>query len=1221
MHEHTLMVDGIPGIVSALTFQIQDIFYDGSFGLHQTSETNLKQLQLMNALIEAAKQCGAVVVFEQLPATELSRAVFHRSAIRVHILVTSLLVRWAIESFIVDVCRGEKRTTSDDGKKKKEGREPPVHIPSWSWRRLTTATIELNYAFQKLGDEDQELEYRPWVEDHGEDDAQVDAGIFGALMSTEVMPGVEEGDEGAVANRYRNWRVTYDSELDFDPRSYTYYFEEEDNDGGDTLKWHPCSEWATANMRILDFRAAPAGIPSHCSWFRGADWMMESLALPFEKPSVTCIRTYLSLLVSEAQLCIYNLDTMPEEQLRNFIKVRNPWKMGKPITMGLDASAPANTTDAIIYPNMDRLHGRLQRHMGAIEKAIELGRLGGGEHEHASQWQISTAISLFLQEEAPGFSPMPGRLYRETLKLQADYNRDLCLARAVTQKTRTAAMILRHTAFNSRGALGTMHRSCAHTHHQVTAMEAFGFTANQRHAGAAIIAILGSSMWSAYQKHMINYICLAGSPGGGKSYLIDFCAKCIPRPLKQNSDMLTDKAMLYSGDMFDQCHILRDEAAGQADPSQRTQVGHFNSAASNGQFVHTVCVFDPKTDDSGRVVSVGSTHNKVNAVRCFLLTAANAKPADGGRGADESRRLTFEVSPGQERAAESHRGNQILESICREQTIVTAYVGVMLSLASYGVASIPETPNDAIFAFFLQFVVRELPDYLKYVEDNRCRECLRELAHNVCRQDLIRQECFKGRDEDGIGAKILDGSPLTTTMPITPEFAAKARCWPLTGVHCVMALGHLPPATTLAARKFVSVLIKNVAFTTAGDVITPPHPDDGDYIKLKVAIGIDWKLPISIVEQCTKANIPPFYLGSIREDAATKRVYEGRPMIKIETQTASSGIRQSLLLHRKVLESGYKYPTPGQTEMINKILGASTYYDFEDQHDRYLAAEDFKELLKPNSSYDANQELTLMEMWRLGGKQCISGQDGPGGVRGRLKVGAAEVLAGNTFGARQATAGGPLHNPPDEPPYIRLKPLDGVLKVGGDFYPLLPQVALGRDITQKAHEDAKAAVINRWLVACGVKPGTVVWVGHRELASGVHKSTSNTQTVKAVTFAREIPNPGYNSPFDMYPGMEESNQDDGFGFAALVASDEPVVRYSNTSNLDEIIQNMLIRKEKARILGPSSQAADGPSSQAADGGQTPEGEEVREESPAKRLRTEDSSDGEDETQELFNDPE
>lgn len=1161
------MVNGIPGIVSALTFQIQDIFYDGSFGLHQTSETNLKQLQLMNALVEAAKQCGAIVVFEQVPATELSRAVFHRSAIRVHVLVTSLLVRWAIESFIVDVCRGEKRD-AEEPKKKKGGGEAGAQLPAWSWQRLTTATIELNYTFQKLGDDDQEVEYRPWVEDQGGEDAQVDAGIFGAFMSTEVMPGVEEGDEGAVANRYANWRVAYDEVLDFDARSYSYYFKEDDEEAGDTLKWHPCAEWATANMRILDFRAAPGDGKSHCAWFKGADFMMRTLALPFEEPSVTCIRTYLSLLVSEAQLCIYNLDTMPEEQLRDFIKVRNPWKMGKPITMGLDASAPANTTDAIIYPNMDRLHGRMLRHMAAIEKAIELGQVGGGEHEHASQWQISTVLSLFLQEQAPGFSPMPGRLYRATLKLQADYNRDLGLERAVTQRGKTAALILRHTAFNSRGALGAMHPSCAHTHHQVTAMEAFGFTANQRHAAAAIIATLGSSMWSAYQKHKINYICLAGSPGGGKSYLIDFVAKNIPRPLWLSSDMLTDKAMLYSGDMFDQCHILRDEAAGQADPSQRTQVGHFNSAASNGQFTHTVCVFDPKTDDTGNVVSVGSTHNKVNATRLFLLTAANAKPCDGNRGADESRRLTYEVSPGQERADESHRGNQILDSICREQTMVTAYTGIMLALASYGVASIPETPNDAIFAFFLQFVVRELPDYVKYTEDNRCRECLRELAHNVCRQDLIRRECFKGRDSEGVAAKIKSGAPLQTTMPITPEFAAKARCWPLTGVHCVMALGHLPPATTLASRKFVSVLIKNIAFTTAGDVITPPHPDDEDYIKLKVAIGIDWKLPVSIVEQCTKANIPPFYLGSIREDAATKRVYDGRPMIKIETQTASSGIRQSLLLHRKVLESGYKYPTPGQTDMIKTILGASTFCEYEEQHDRYLAAADFKAMLEPNPSYDANQELTLMEMWRLDGKRCIYGQDGPGSVRGRMKVGAAEVLAANTFGARQARAGGPLHHPPAEPPYIRLLPLEGVLGISGDFFCKLPQVASGRDITQKAHEDAKAAVINRWLVACGVAPGTVVWVGHRELASGAHRTTSNTQTVEAVTFAKEIPNPGYNSPFAMYPGMEESNQDDGLGFAALVSSDEPTVRYSNTSNLDATILDILKRQERARVLGP-----------------------------------------------------
>lgn len=1156
--EDRIRATGVPDVSAAITFQIPNFFLDRDFAGIQRSVPNLQHLRLYKALMEGARRAGATVALEQVVATQVSEVVFHRVAVRIHIL-TKPIVRWAIEAFIKDVCAGEMRKPEDNPNRR---RRTDTTIPDTSWRQLTEADIVSVSSLVQVGDADQIL-YQPWTD---AESAPATAGIFGMFMSTAMLPVYEEGEgvvNDAISNRNRTLRIEIDPTTGHDPTRWDSYFAEVSEEPP-TFAWKPNSDWEKRHIRYVNFGSSDDTRHPLCTWLTDAD-QLDDFGLPWEEPSLPEIRTWLEDMVTAANMYVPNVASMPEEQAREFVRTRNPLALGRPIMLDTVAAAPMNAIDATLYPPFDKLHRRITSFESKVKMAVTAGRLGGSEIAHANRWSLGVLKELFVNEQARGFPPMHATMYRAMLRMVLAFNRDTMLSQCVGSEQRLLAKCIRLAAWNPRGPNVQVHAESVDVYHFMSVLENYGFTPDQRHAIGFMTAVLGSSMLADYEKHGINLGVMTGPPGSGKSTVLAFIRQMMPPELEVLTDNMSNKALLYAGDSLDMKVMLRDEMAGQS-KSTEGQLDLLIPALSGGRLFQQTAVFSPQEDGKGNVVSAGTMVSQGAPFRTTINTCANVSTGAHG-GALDDRAITFEINKGQARAPETVRGMTVRGAACRVSQIITVGVAVHLSFSSYGAAGIPNHPCDAMFHVFKAFVIDRVPELTTLYSNNRSLLCLKETVRNLSLRRWMAAWMFKGRSTAAAAAAVAAGEDAEVRTPNTPEYARYARMAAVTAIDCVTGLGHMPPGQSASYNNFMAVLTTGMAFQAGGSLIEAEHPDDVGYYKTRFFFGKELKLPNTLVERCTAADIPPIFLDSIRRVVTTKPLFDGAPSVKAETVT-TGGTRPAILIHGNALHTGYRHPTPGQRDMLSKIATGSVFFSYADQKYAYLDPEYFKGVLANQSTYNPHNELSLMEKWRDPDHQtepCMWAYDRTASpaarVRGRLSVSVAELLAADAFGATTAAAGGPLDVDGEGDVFIRPKMLVGGLGMHASFFSRIGEIALGRDPTANRGMHERIAVINQFLLAAGVKPGCDVWLGHRPPSDVKNGSTAILHRMSAETFVVRVKNPIYEPRRDQYSDIDADAAGDGLG--AVFSQDDQFIEMSERSRFDSRIQQRLRADEDA----------------------------------------------------------
>jgi hypothetical protein len=1174
-HEQSLFENGVPDIVSSLTFQLPaHVFFGRTWNSFQRVKVALMQVQMIHLLIAAAQKAGAVIVLEELLATRLEVVVAHRTMIRVHLIVHNHEQILTIERFVANACTGEALLAATSERLPNNRLRT---VPPESWMRMTVATLQVLAGLERFNDASpstyNEYVNRPDLAGN----TSAGSGIFHAFYTIRSMPVYQNHDAvtsevgtDTISVRFHTCGVQTHPRFDHDPRRFDSYIRVDPD--GVSKRWRPDPEWAERHTRILDFRSNETLEKPYSWWFIDTE-MLDGVGLPWETPSVAELKLWLMTYTRNATSADGTdvFADMTPENIADYMRLRDPWTMGSPVMMDTVVYRPLVPQDHRHFPSSEKLHRRIITFLHSVEVGVQAGVLEVADMRGAHEWSIGLCRMLFCESAPAGYSPMPSRVYAELVASVQTFNAAVLYKQGASEDERARKILLRSIAWLPGHGLENMHPDSWLICHLAEAMWSHvGSTPSQTGAFVFMASMVGHNMRPAWVKKG-NYILLAGPPGGGKSHVLIWLRLIIPSSMLVDLGSITTKMMYYSKSILDQYIAVIDEMYGQLDKTETDKVMIMNEVVSAGELTRLVTAFNPTYNDKNCVESMGSVVSVEAAARVTVLTAANKSPDDAGRGADASRRVTLQIIPGQERGETTEKGRAIMKAECMVRQMVTAGVGYALSLSGYGASGMVSVPESTVFAVFMRAIVPNTPALSSYTWNNRARQALLEVAQqNWWTRTVWNYMLSIGRvSPDRALKRVLNTKhPLVVRMPDTPEFAAITRRTTMSAIDVIGAVSFMPAEQNESVNKFYAWLISKIHWSN-DRIGLPESPDDDGYVQLTIQAKGSGKIADSF-GSLEKFGIPNFYKDEIVSKAETEGDFEkGATALKVETTTTeNSKTPRVLLLHQAVLSRGYRYITPGQMCMMSELLMAPTFYSYPDQSAVCVGHEATAALRDSDlGKFNRNQLMKLVDLWLMpDGTPCVwrRGERRVGSaIASVLEMTGSEVvppgtLDGDGVAAIPSRTNGPLHVLPADPPHVIAKVIKDGMGVNGQFWEWLPDIARGQDVMVGIEAEQLDTHLNRFCLMCGVKPGIDVWAGCR---SHLQRSDpiARVLRVRAESFAYRVPNPNYSARADMFGHVFGARQASGpaarsrTGLSILAGDSDEYLTFSDTSNIGALL--------------------------------------------------------------------
>lgn len=1158
------------------------------------------QLRTFFAVVECAQQAGLIVAWEQLLSTPLLSVCDHRVAFRLHVIAQCELKKLQFEELIVMACKGDMRDggktassawEADTGdrnaaKRRRTGQasmqEPLPNEPCQPdhFRFLRLNDIKRTLGVMMFGSEDAEpyqefrTETAPQVEEEGSDERAADhrGGIFECFAIYKVLAAPDTCDEtSASKTRYETWRVWKDEKTGHDPRVFESYVDE---DGGD-CRWFVDPEYGAKAIRYTNFSEA-----SHA--FR---WIREVVDLkwtarPWERPSPDDIKRCIVRNSGASDLAIPRLDDLSLSDLHEMVKELRLYENGMPVTMSRASGASSSeaSAQARLYPHTDRLKKYFEDFQVTVTEGVKLGKLDPIEIELAEATCLARLKAQFTRD-VEGYCSVPHSAMVELDEVISLLNKKMSLAEMAggVHELKT----LRKMAFNPRGSIKDIHPDSIDVLHVLAIVREYeGMNASQTRGLTLVLCHAGLNYRPSWDAHA-RYFLFTGFPGGGKSELMLRYREWMPKESVVQIDMLSQKALFYNGNMLDMKVVTLDEAPGQV-KGQEWLVQLINTCSSKGFTDYQTAVWDPRTRSDGSIASVGGSFKISAAARTIWLAACNTRIHDEA-GAAKDRRTEVDIVKTKDEPKPPPGARSVVGCARLVHKAITLTVGYAFFAMMYSII-VPSSPVMTIFDVFMEMVIKRVPELSRFCLGHRQKETLRTLAVRNWMARKAANHLFRNRNgeemawateddpKDKDRYKVVTRPSYFQVRPPDIHFLRGLAKSTISAVDCVVALGLLQESDTMQ-RRFMGILIDHLSIKL-GDFVRSDSPEDEDYRKTSFCVsGANLQLPKVLVAKCEMQRIPGFSQHKIVQEGISLPVYGGLPALKIETNPA--GNNPSLMVHIDALKMGFRTPSVGQRTLLERIWACDAAWDFDQQSTAVVSNEQWKEKVRlDDGSINLTREFLAMSYWELDASTpCIREKDDSIGGTGFINIDVAvivdvEASQETPDGYGVARDDGPLGSPDGSPTVIKRKTLSRVTTIDGRFYRMIPSIIQGKDVCGRDARAHRKQRINRFLLAAGVRPGSVIFDGTHDLPTA-RGDIVDLHTVTPETFIETLPNPHFVRRRGMYSGGA-LRQDPVF------LPDEEHIQFSETSNFDQLIEEY-VRSEYASARRPPAPSQTVPS--------------------------------------------
>jgi hypothetical protein len=1184
---------GFEGVVGVATLQFSEgLFVSPLDWKTIPGDIETSQLRTFFAVVECAQQAGLILAWEQLLSTPLLPVCDHRVAFRLHVIAQCELKKHQFEELIVMACKGDMRDggksatsaweseTSDrnSAKRRKQGPSVVEPLPSEAcvpdhFRFLRLDDLRRTLGVMTFGSEESEpyqefsVDTTPRVEEEGSDSteghpADHRGGIFECFAIFRILATPDASDEASsTKTRYDTWRVWKDDATGHDPRTWESYVDE---DGGD-CRWAVDPEYGAKAIRYTNFSETSRAF----RWIRGVSDLRQT-ARPWEEPSIEDIKRCILKHSGSSDLEVPTIDHLSLDDLHGMVKELNMYENGMPVTTtrAIVASNADATVQAQLYPHTDRLRKYFCDFNELVLEGVKSGVLDPAEIALAETTCLTRLRAQFTRN-IEGYCPAPHSAMMELSKVLATLNRKMSLEARASEPFELQT--LRKMAFNPRGSILALHPESVDVLHTLNMVRDYeGMSASQTRGLTLILSHAGLNYRPDWDAHA-RYFLFTGFPGGGKSELMIRYRLWMPNESVVGLDMLSQKALFYNGNMLDMKVVTLDEAPGQV-KGQEWLVQLINTCSSKGFTDYQTTVWDPRVKSDGSVSSVGGSFKVTAAARTIWLAACNTRIHDEA-GAAKDRRTEIDIVKTGDEQAPPAGSKTIVECARLIHKVVTLTIGYGFFAMMYGII-VPSKPVMTIFDVFMEMVVKCVPELSRFHLRHRQRETLKALAIRNWMARKAHDHLFPKRNtEEMAWATEMDKEDRHRYKRIkdryfavqTPDivFLRSLATSTVSAVDCVVALALLQESDTMH-RRFIGILIQHLSIHL-GDFVRSDNAEDEDYRKTSFNVsGSDLRLPAVLIAMCEKQRIPGFSQHKIVQEGISVPVYSGSPALKIETNAPGN---PSLMVHMEAIKKGFRTPSPGQVEILERIWACDAAWDFEEQTTAVISNEQWThQVRKDDGTVDLRRELLAMQYWELEpGKPCVQWKDDSIGGTGFINIEVAVMVSAEPGqvlpeGYNVAQANGPLQSVDGQPVPIKPKTLSRATVMPGDFYRMIPAITSGKDVCGRDARVFRKQRINRFLLACGVKPGAIVFDGTYDLPTP-RGDIADIHTVTTEQFLETIPNPRYVCRQGMYAG--------GVARADPVFTpDVKNIQISDTSNFGEEVERYVRTEYNSRRRPP-----------------------------------------------------
>jgi hypothetical protein len=1162
-YEANLLENGVGEIVSSLTLQLPMAnFLWKDFGSCSNEEHAQRHLRTALGVVQAAKKAGAVIVWEQIVSTALSEAgIDNTECLTLHCLFRKHIHRVFLEKEINEMCTG---ALLQEYRAAHKGND--AGLPMESWRRMKTSCWTRLAFHNTLGNEEQ-TPFRPFNEDPTANDSdeptgEDGTGVCGEFMTAKMLPALQEGEQlTAQANRMRTWRVHPTS--GHDPRVWTSYVQETEKG----YEWFPDPDWAKRYMRICDFRDGQS------SWIVDADDLLH-VGFPFVKPTSAEQRRWMlqNAARASAGMLQHTMRTMSDASVEQYVTSVNPWAHRSPIEMGSAGSTrPVVPEDAEFYPNTERMRLDIMTIQDKVQQGVLDGRLAPGEIERVYQSSIDKVRALHAQPVPDGFAEVPSSINREAVQLADEMESDLNFDAAIGQKAKRKARVLRHMMSECHKDFPHANVKSAHVAHFCETLWSYvGASASQVSVTMLMTVLVGWVFNGNYVKKA-NYILMGGPPGCGKSWVLGWLRRVIPRCVYLDLGSMSAKMAHYAKKLLDQKIAIEGESQNQGgkDDDKRMVL---DKMVSEGALGHIVTVMNR---EKSAQVDPGNVAVSNTATRTMLFSAANKDPGNDGSGRNKSRRLTKEMSGTEVRRPPSPNGPLIEECLFQKARLVAALTGQWEGMAMYRAAGFSPAGGDkTIYQVFQMVVLDQVPALAKFGSrgDARQRQAMEDIAMACWRWRLVLESCWGG-----------PGNPIKS--PDSVEFARLQRITPMHSVDCVHALRLCPAGNAESRRTFLSVLLENMAFSSGG-LVRSEHSDDEGYFRTKFRMAPNNQFPGHLVALCAKRQIAAIFLADVKDSTMTEPIAAGMTAVKVETSSGSTSVPY-ILVHEQILREGFRYVSDGQKGVMRIMLEAGVAHSWppSDQSSVAFSPDVVADLRKDSGAkHSVNASLVLMEQWRMPGKPDTpifwkSDLGGAPAIASRLSMTVCEIVTGAAASNAEPVPPGsyldPFHTVGGV--FARAKMYSDTMAWDADFWHKhVAAILAGTDVMVASEMKCIDTALNEFLLIAGHKPGPVgtsVWNGVNEDAT-TDSPISSWLTLKRVDVKRVLPNPLYSPGHSAYDDLLDDDCAQNTIMSVFAGRSDPTVTLTDRSNLDSVISAACQRAEAERTADHRPQAED-----------------------------------------------
>lgn len=1180
---------GIESVVGVATFQFAESLFVSPLDWQAVpGDIETSQLRTLFAVFACAQQSGLILAWEQLLSTPLLPVCDHRVAFRLHVIAQCELKKHQFEELIVMACKGEMRdggktaaeawaSQSGDRNAAKRRRVPPPEpgasdpcLPE-HYRFIRLADIRRTLGVMTFGSEDAEpyqeftTDAGPVVQEEGSDGAERPAveqrgGVFECFAITSILAATTEegdaaeGDASASVSRYGAWRVWKDETTDHDPRTWESYVDE---DGGD-CRWFVNPEYGAKAIRYVNFSEASMAFK-----FLSCVSDLGVWAKPWERPTPDDVRRCILKFASSSDLAVPALERLAPADLFDMVEELRMYENDMPITatQAVGAADADTTVQARLYPHTDRLCTYFRDFMNRVTEGVRKSVLDPSEIDLAEKTCL-TRLNAQFTRDIEGYCAMPHVAMVELRHVVATLNKKMsCEAASDFDELKT----LRKMAFNPRGLIKSLHPESVDVLHTLSMVREYeGMSASQTRGLTLLLhGISGLNYRPKWDAHA-RYVLFTGFPGGGKSEIMIRFRLWMPNGAVVQLDMVSQKALYYNGASLDMKVVTLDESPGQV-KGQEWLVQAINTCVSKGYMDYTTAVYEPSVRSDGSIASVGGSFTISAAARTVWVGACNNYIIGDPAGAGRDRQIPLDVIRTKDEPTPPPGADTVVGAARTIHKLVTLTIAYGFFASMYGII-VPEKPVMTIFDVFMEMVIKQVPDLSRFHLRHRQTEALRALATKNWMARHAHDFLFPKRNSDEMAWATEDTEDDADRFRRIPDRFFKI-CMPdirylrtlatstISAVDCVVALSLMQESDTMD-RRFTAILIEHLSIHL-GDFVRSESPEDEDYRKTAFLVsGSDLRLPAVLIAKCEAQRIPGFSQHKIVQDGISAPVFSGSPMLKIETNPA--GKNPSLMIHHEAIKRGFRTPSAGQIEILRRIWSCDAAWDFAEQKKAVISHELWKEVVrKDDGTVDLDREFLAIQQWELEpGRQCIAWNDNSIGGQGYLNTEVAVVVDAQPgqplpdgYGVAKET--GPLGAEGRQVP-IKPKTLSRVAVIDGDFYRLIPAIIDGKDVCGRSARDFRKQKINRFLLAAGVAPGSVVFNGTHDLPTP-RGDIADLHTVTEEEFLEKIRNPRYVRRRGVYNGRTLRSD-------PVFAPDDEFVQFSETSNFDKVIADYVLEE-------------------------------------------------------------